>query len=138
MFTNKRGMVSIPAFSFAILLLILTFIFTYNYYIDYKEEISIKEKKLETLYAVGSFRTELLKATQQENATIKYTSNIDPQDIKIILKNSTITGQIIKNNYKTQTKLSTLGPQFCNNYTISTKADITINYDGNCIQITTS
>ena len=45
--------------------------------------------------------------------------------------------EIIKNNYKTEINISTLGPSFCNNYEIVPKQNSILSYNNSCISVIT-
>ena len=134
---DKRGTVSIPAFSFVLLILISIFIFSQDYYIYYTKEISSKKNKIEALNSIGTFRAQALETLSKPRANINYTNKLDPKPIKIILKNKTIKAEIIKNNYKTEINISTLGPSFCNNYEIVPKQNSILSYNNSCISVIT-
>ena len=134
---NKRGVVSIATFSLIILILLIVLGFSYDYYDDSKLETHKILKEQELIYSLGSFRAELLSIVAYENSNLTYMSNLDSQEISIMLTNNSITGEQICKGQLVTTNISSLGIDFCNDYTFYPSGSTNFLFNGSCVSIVT-
>ena len=130
---NNKGVVSITAFSLIVLLMFSIFSFTYWFYYDSKFEFEVQIKKQETQNSLNSFRNEVLSLLNERNSTIEYLNIFDSEEITIYLNNKTIIGTQIYGNEFIEVNITSLGIEFCNNYSFSPRLSTSFNFNGSCL-----
>ncbi len=130
---NKRGVVSITTFSLVILLAFSIYLFSSWYYYSYKTDYVVEIKKEELLNSVSTYRSDMLNLVLNQGSNLTYENNLDSLETTIYLDNMTITGKQVYNNDYIVVNISTLGFQFCSNYSFYPRVATVFEYDGTCV-----
>lgn len=133
---NRKGVASLATFSFILMLLILIFILSYNYYKDSKFDSDLNLKELEVLNALGSFRSQLVDITSYSNSSLNYSNVYEGDDLSIYLNSKIISGNLIYSGRLIEINISTLGPSFCSNYSFYPAFNTEFYFNGSCISVT--
>jgi len=135
---KKNGVISIISFVLILLLIIIIFISSNNFYKNSKENIIFKNKNQEVLNSILTFRSDLINLVSKNNSNLIYLNNYDLESISIYLNNQTISGVDLSLNKRVEVNVSSLGLEFCSNYTFSPKFSSNFSYNGICISMITS
>lgn len=133
LFSNKKAVVSLAAFSLIILLLISILAFSYYYYNSSKSTYDKSSIKLDVLNSLSNFRDSLIYIVSTENSSLNYVDNLTYGNLQIFVDNITISGVYKSNLYYIEKNISTMGIEFCSNYSFYPNYGIIVSYNSSCI-----
>ena len=135
---SKKAIASLTADILILVLMIGLFLTTFGFYSISKDDISFKNKELEVLNSVSSFRSSLIDITLVDNSSLNYTNTYDPKSIVINLNNKSIIGLDVSLDKRIEVEISSLGILFCSNYNFSPIISNEFNFNGSCVSMITN
>lgn len=132
---DKRGVVTISTFSFIILILLSLFGLMYYFYSEYTEDLNILNTEKELLNSMQSFRSQILELILVDNSSLRYSNNLDRQDMILYVNNSNIYGETFYEDVLISKKISLYGIKFCSSYAFSSVNVNDFYFNGSCISL---
>ncbi len=131
---NRKGIVSFITFSLVILTLIILLLLVFyisNYYkLDYTKTIS----RYELDNVLFDFRESLLELIVKDNSTIIYKNELN-SIVNISLYNKSIEGYFNSGDIILNDSISSLGIDFCSNYSFIVGFETKFRFNGSCIEL---
>lgn len=132
---NKKAIVTLTMFSMIIISVLFILLFSYYFY-DYVKENGINsQKEQEVLNSLTSFRAEILNLIPYNNSNMTYSNSLDPLDIQIYASGTSLIGTGDTGKLLVSREITTLGFNFCSNYTITPHLNTTLIHNSSCISV---
>lgn len=135
---RKKAIISITTFSLYLLILFSIFVFSYNFYIDSKEDFSYLVKEEEILNCVQLLRDDLISIAKVTNSSIVHNDFSCPDNLVFVLENKNILAKFNFNDNLYESNFSLYGIGFCQNYYFIANSYVVFKNQGNCIKLVTN